>query len=432
VAFIVLAGTAAIAWTIYSVAAKRAASSVGVPGPQWVSVAPLPGSPGEMCQRLSVSATQTGPQDDQSATATAAADMPTAVAIDREPTRVIHDQYPGYANVAVDDNSEEVYLQDENLFGIRVFNRLDNTPPKAVFTEPKRSLEGLNTKLEYDCGLYIDPRNGDLYSLASDTVDAMVVFPRGAQGNAKPMRELTTPRATFSMVVDEESQEILMTVEPNNSVIVYRKMAEGREPPVRTLKGDSTQMADPHGIAVDSKTNLLFVGNKGLIHSEDPHGRSILGSGRYIAPSITVYPLKASGDTAPLRVIQGPKTQLDWAAGMYADPERAEFYVANDGDDSVLVFHETDEGDVAPKRVIKGSKTGLKNPSAVFVDNKNHELWVSNMGNHSASVYSLTANGNVAPLRTIRSAPVGQPTAELGNPGALGYDTKRDQILVPN
>src|SRR5262249_3220959 len=153
-----------------------------------------------------------GLQQDLSATAgSSSIDSRTAIDADREPVRVIHDEYPGYANVAVDTNSQEVYLQDENTFGIRVFNRLDNTPPRAAFTEPKRVLGGLDTKLEYNCGLYIDPHNGDVYSLASDTVDAMVVFPRGAQGNIKPMRELTTPRATFSMVVDEEAQEILMT-----------------------------------------------------------------------------------------------------------------------------------------------------------------------------------------------------------------------------
>jgi hypothetical protein len=54
------------------------------------------------------------------------------------------------------------------------------------------------------------------------------------------------------------------------------------------------------------------------------------------------------------------------------------------------------------------------------------------MGNHSATVYSITDNGNVAPLRTIRSSPAGQLAAELGNPGGAAYDTKRDQILVPN
>ena len=54
------------------------------------------------------------------------------------------------------------------------------------------------------------------------------------------------------------------------------------------------------------------------------------------------------------------------------------------------------------------------------------------MGNHRATVYSLTANGNVAPLRTIRSAPEDKLAQAIGNPGAVAYDSKRDEILVPN
>ncbi len=87
---------------------------------------------------------------------------------------------------------------------------------------------------------------------------------------------------------------------------------------------------------------------------------------------------------------------------------------------------------MAPRRVIKGPQTGIKNPTGVFVDLKNEELWVSNMGNHSATVYPLSANGDVAPLRTIRSAPLGKLALAIGNPGAVGYDSKREEILVPN
>jgi hypothetical protein len=74
----------------------------------------------------------------------------------------------------------------------------------------------------------------------------------------------------------------------------------------------------------------------------------------------------------------------------------------------------------------------LKYPTGVFVDGKNDELWVSNMGNHSATVYRRTADGDTPPLRTIRSAPAGKLALSIGNPGAAEYDTRRDQILVPN
>jgi DNA-binding beta-propeller fold protein YncE len=363
--------------------------------------------------------------------------------MDRAPLRVIHDTYPGYSAVAVDNNSNEVYLQDENLFGLKVFNRLDNTPSTARLTEPKRVVGGLLTKLEFNCGLYVDPKTGDVYSVANDTIDTTVIFPHGASGNVKPGRELATPHGSYGIAVDEEKQELFLTVEHENSVVVYRKNASGKDKPIRTLSGNHTGLEDPHGIALDTKDKWLFVVNHGNVAyraepgaagDPAPGGARVFarGSGKFEPPSITVYPLDASGDTAPLRTIEGPATQLNWPAAMYMDGERGELYVANDMDDSILVFRATDTGNVPPSRFIKGPKTGLKNPTGVFVDTQNKEIWASNMGNHAATVYSLAASGDVAPLRMIRSAPAGKVSLSIGNPGAVTYDTKREQILVPN
>jgi hypothetical protein len=82
--------------------------------------------------------------------------------------------------------------------------------------------------------------------------------------------------------------------------------------------------------------------------------------------------------------------------------------------------------------VLKGPKTKLANPTSVFADTKNRELWVANFGGHSATIYDLGASGDVAPKRIIRNAPEGTPSLMIGNPGAVGYDSKRDEILVPN
>jgi hypothetical protein len=101
-------------------------------------------------------------------------------------------------------------------------------------------------------------------------------------------------------------------------------------------------------------------------------------------------------------------------------------------DHSIVVFRVTDGGDVAPVRKLKGPKTNILNPTGVALDLKNRELWVSSMGNHTASVFPLTANGDIAPLRTIRGGPADEKNLMIGNPGAVGYDSKRDQILVPN
>jgi hypothetical protein len=360
---------------------------------------------------------------------------PRNVSLNRPPVRVIKDQYPTYSAVALDLQNNEIVLQDENLFQIMSYDRLSNTPARATMTEPKRVIGGLNTKVEFNCGLYIDPKNGDIYSVNNDTLNTMTIFSREAKGDVPPTRELATPHRSYGIAVDERAEELFMTVQDSPAVYVYRKYAQGTEKPLRILRGNKTQLADAHGIALDTKNGWMFVANHGNAASYSEGGnpqRRALGSGKFQAPSITVYPLKAEGDVAPIRVIQGPDTQFNWPAHLALDEQNGDLYVANDGGHSVLVFKVTDNGNVAPNRILKGPKTQIKNPTGVFVDLKNDEIVVANMGNHMATVYPRTANGDVAPRRVIRGAPADHPALQIGNPGAVAYDTRRDQILVPN
>ena len=167
--------------------------------PQLVAYQPMPLTggmvDGQMCQWVPASADTTlmaALRHPQGVPRTSAAPGATIDA-DRAPVRIIRDTYPTYAAVAVDTVTDEVYLQDENLFGYKVFNRLDNTPPNATMTEPKRMVGGINTKLEFNCSLYVDPKSGDVYSVSNDTVDTLVIFGREASGNVPPKRELRTP-----------------------------------------------------------------------------------------------------------------------------------------------------------------------------------------------------------------------------------------------
>ena len=103
-----------------------------------------------------------------------------------KPVRWIHDPYAAFSSVAVDPINNEVVMTDENLFQILVYNRTDDTPRSARLTEPKRIIAGLNTKIEFQCGLYIDPKNGNIYAVNNDTVDTLVIFDRTARGDAPP------------------------------------------------------------------------------------------------------------------------------------------------------------------------------------------------------------------------------------------------------
>ncbi|MBI4478495.1 MAG: hypothetical protein HY651_00565 [Acidobacteria bacterium] len=434
IACIVLSAAAMVLWTRApergsmnraSLAAARQATGE----PQLVAIHPLPEMDGEMCQWEPAAASANVLLTALAQDVHVSADWETKPPgnADRAPARIIKDTYPTYSAIAVNLEKDEVLLQDENLFGIKVFNRTDNTPPTASFTEPKRRIAGGGvTKMEFNCGLYVDPKTGDIYSVTNDTIDTLTVFPWNAEGVMKPKRELYTPHGTFGISVDEDAGEMYLTVQHQNSVVAYPKGAAGEDKPLRELVGPKTQLEDPHGIAIDYKNGLMFVSN---------HGNAIVAatdSGKFEPPSITVYPLKASGDTAPLRIIEGPRTRLDWPAGMRVDSEHGELYVANDGESSIIVFKITDNGNVAPTRVIRGPKTHVLNPTDVYVDLKHNEIWAANMGNHAAVVFPRTASGDVAPLRVIRSAPIEKKALAIGNPGAVAYDRNRDEILAPN
>jgi DNA-binding beta-propeller fold protein YncE len=339
----------------------------------------------------------------------------------------------------------DVVAGDENLFQVLVYERTANTPAGAERTEPRRVLGGSRSGIEYVAGLYVDQRSGDLYATHGDT-QTMVVFAREQRGDVPPSRQLEMPKAR-GIVVDEEHGEILVTSQHDSAVLAFRKLASGNEAPTRFLQGDRTRLANPHGIAIDRRNDLIFVANHGQVFSRtaegiDParldrrwpleRGMAIPGSGRLLNASIAVYRRTARGGAPPLRVIEGPKTQLNWPAGLVFDEARRELIVANDTDHSILVFAETAEGDAAPIRVLKGPKTGLRYPASLFLDTRHKELWVANYGNHALTVYPPDAAGDTPPLRTIRGGPAGSEALMIGNPGALAYDGRREQILVPN
>jgi 6-phosphogluconolactonase (cycloisomerase 2 family) len=351
-----------------------------------------------------------------------------SVVIDRAPLRFIKDPNPSFSAVAVNSENNMLVVSDENLFNVLEYDRRDSTPAQARFTEPKRIIGGTETRMEMMCGVYIDPKTREIYVLNNDTQPWLPVFSPDAKGNVKPTRFLAGIRG-FSLTANEERQELYVVNQEDNAVYVYRKQAEGEEKPLRILRGPDTLMADPHGIALDTKNNVMFVSNFGSAQVTDPQGRAY---GAYKQPTINVYPLLAQGNTKPLRVIEGPKAKLNWPAHMAFHEERQELYVANDADDSVLIFRASDQGDAAPIRIIKGPNTGILHPPGIALDSKLNELYVASMGNASVTVFPVTANGNVKPVRTIRGGPVGAVGLNIGNPGAVGYDTKRQQVLVPN
>src|SRR6266849_521098 len=349
------------------------------------------------------------------------------------PVRSVQDPYPSLHRVAVDPENNRVVISDSNRGSLLVYERTSGGNSGDV-TKPAWQIRGPATGMMFVAGVAMDPAKREVYAVDNDIGDWMQVFPYDVEGNSTPKRVLHVPHGSWGVSLNRSRDEIAISVEHINSVVIYRQEAAGGEAPLRVIRGPRTSLADPHGVYFDGVNNEILVANHGNwapLDETDFSGVLPTG-GRFQAPSITTYPGGAEGDTKPMRVVQGPRAQLNWPMGIYVDSVHNEIAVASYGNNSVLIFRRTDTGDVAPLRVIRGDRTGIIGPMGVAIDTKNDDLWVTNYGDHRAVVFSRTAQGNVAPKRIIRNAPVGTPAIGFGNPGAIAYDSRRDELLVPN
>ncbi len=129
------------------------------------------------------------------------------------------------------------------------------------------------------------------------------------------------------------------------------------------------------------------------------------------AQAILVFRGGADGEEAPIRIIQGSRTQLGGSryAGLDrldVDPVHDEIYVPNG--DSILVFPREGNGNVAPIRVIKGPDTRLLGTHALAVDPVNDVIVVGDSIGQTQSpyrgnllMYNRTDSGNVKPRAEI-------------------------------
>jgi hypothetical protein len=125
----------------------------------------------------------------------------------------------------------------------------------------------------------------------------------------------------------------------------------------------------------------------------------------------------ASGEEPPIRVIQGPRTEIRRADRVAVDPLRKEIFVGDGG--QVLVFPADANGDVAPIRAIRGPDTMLGaggGVPAIAVDPVNKILLV---GGNGILIFDITANGNVKPLRVITGDGAGSGRAIIAHGGLI-------------
>ena len=126
-------------------------------------------------------------------------------------------------------------------------------------------------------------------------------------------------------------------------------------------------------------------------------------SGSSTISEINVFPAGSTGNAAPVQTIGGSATLLDYANAIAIDANQ-NIYVANEGisggPSSINVYAAGSNGNVAPVRMIAGANTGINDPNGIAVD-PSGKIYVTNEFAHSVTVFGAGANGNATPLQTI-------------------------------
>jgi hypothetical protein len=229
------------------------------------------------------------------------------------------------------------------------------------------------------------------------------VFPPGAHGGTPPSRifEAQGPDNS-SIAVDAQGFEYVLGGESGSSVAVAPPGASGVPgnsyfvPPVRTIVLDGSFNPWPDLLSVDSNNELLAAVSR-------PQGNAI-----------EVFTGGAGGGASPVRVISGPNTGLDsCSAGCKVSvtfsPLTGRIYaaVSSGATTHISVFAGNASGDTRPVRTIEGSATGLAGMviTGIADSQLNGTIYAmvktSQFGTGRINAYGRFANGNVAPLRSF-------------------------------
>jgi len=117
-------------------------------------------------------------------------------------------------------------------------------------------------------------------------------------------------------------------------------------------------------------------------------------------PQIAAFARLADGATVPVRKIEGQKSLL--GRTMHAipyDPIHDEFSVPQEIGMAVLTFRGGASGEEAPIRVLQGPLTQILDIDRIAVDPVHNELFVPQA--NRILVFPREANGNVAPIRIL-------------------------------
>jgi hypothetical protein len=215
---------------------------------------------------------------------------------------------------------------------------------------------------------------------------AVLVFRGGANGEEAPIRIIQGPQTQLEgpdrLEVDTVNNEIYVPQE-GNTILVFPRAANGNVPPTRILRGAKTRMKGMRSVAVDPIRNLMVGGTQTRTKEGKEYG------------VLMTWNRTANGDTAPLRVIEGDKTEIIRITQLQVHPPKGWILAAQAGthqelhpeDGFVGIWNINDNGDVPPRWKIRGPKSTLIKPRGIVLIPKHKELVISDMAQNAVMTF---------------------------------------------
>lgn len=232
-------------------------------------------------------------------------------------------------------------------------------------TGPSFVLEGPATRLAAPSAVAFDD-SGRMYVANTGDNSITVYSTDNFGGNSKPERVLkgvnTLLDSPVAIAFDADQR---MYVANRTSVTAYEpEWDPGDTAPLKVLSGPATGLVAPNNIAFDSIDRMYVSNGDGRIGA-------LLGS-------VTLYRSDwPSGDTAPLAVLAGPRSAINFPTSLTFD-ESGFMYVTNSN--GVSVYEPGwDAGDPSPVRVLTGPRSRLAEPRSVALDDQGY-MYVLNVG----------------------------------------------------
>ena len=255
---------------------------------------------------------------------------------------------------------------------------------------PVRVIQGPSTRLDHPTGVAFDSERGELY-VADEISDVISVFNSSAQGDVAPIRELkgakTMMKSPSDVFLDFANKEMWVASFGNHLALAYPLGASGDVAPVRVIRGSplntpGAMISNPFALTYDTKREEILV-------------TSCVGH-----PRIAAFARTSDKNAQPVRAIEGANTKTNRTMHAIAyDAVNDEIIVPSRAGQAILTFRGGANGNEAPIRIIQGPKTELRQFDKLSVDTVNNEILAFFGGN--VWFFDRTANGDVAPKRKL-------------------------------